>query len=114
MTDRYDRAIAYFTKNPKRIAISWFSSSSRAYFEPGYLFAYASKDPYNAGRNTDLGCLTMIRYDSSIFKAETQALTDEIASDTRLPKDPDDITVENLHVFAEWQRRLDKELNRVW
>ena len=39
-------------------------------------------------------------------------LTDEIQADTRIPKTWDDITLEDLPVFSEWQRKLDKYYNR--
>lgn len=36
-----------------------------------------------------------------------------LAADKRIPKKPEGITPENLKHFAEWQRRLDIELNRA-
>jgi hypothetical protein len=39
-------------------------------------------------------------------------LTKAIRADARIPEGPQWITVNDLPVFAEWQRRLDKELKR--
>lgn len=55
-------------------------------------------------------CLTMIR---NGWQGPTPELTTAIQSDDRLPCSPRQITPAHLPVFAEWQRRLDRELNRV-
>lgn len=63
-----------------------------------------------AGETTNnryAGCLTMVRGN---FTAETPELTAEIRADERIPKNVREITRESLPVFAEWQRRLDREL----
>jgi hypothetical protein len=38
-----------------------------------------------------------------------ERLWDSIANDRRLPTESSDITVEDLPVFAEWQRELDQK-----
>ena len=43
----------------------------------------------------------------------TPELTKAIRKDPRIPKLPKNITVADLPVFAEWQRRLDKEIRGV-
>lgn len=65
-----------------------------------------------AGSNS--GCLTMIRNRSELANGVTGRpdLTSEIERDERLPCKPQYITVDHLPVFAEWQRRLDRELMR--
>jgi hypothetical protein len=55
------------------------------------------------------GCLTMIRRSTTNI-AYTQKLTEAIRADERLPKNWGDIEPHHLPVFAEWQRRLDKEI----
>lgn len=57
------------------------------------------------------GCLTMIRSGERHI-AETESLTRRIRADERIPDSVEGITRSNLHVFAEWQRILDKELGR--
>jgi MoxR-like ATPase len=77
------------------------------------LFAYAGTlDKFTrTEEGLPCGCLTMIRSDEG-FVAQTSALTKAIKADTRIPDDPEKITLRHLPVFAEWQRRLDKELGR--
>lgn len=68
---------------------------------------------YRHSADTDMpcGCLTLVRCGS--MDAQTPELTDAIRADERLPLQVDDITREHLPVFAEWQRRIDKELGRT-
>lgn len=56
-------------------------------------------------------CLTAVR--NIGVGAETRELSDAIRSDKRIPDDERLIRSEHLPVFAEWQRRLDKELGRT-
>ena len=108
MPDKYDGAIDRLTENPNTIWETWNSPHS---FFAGCLFMYASKDGYP---HDDIGCLTTIRRNDGFGRlACTPELTEAIRADERIPKNARDIKVEDLPVFAEWQRRLDKELNRV-
>lgn len=102
--DKYDKAITYLTKHPEAIYTAWIYPYSTP---GGCLFTLCAST--ETGRIT-CGCLTQIRGDGML--AETQSLTEAIQSDRRIPRKPDLITVEHLPVFAEWQRRLDKELKR--
>lgn len=103
--DKYDRAVAYLTEHPEEIQEAWANPIRH---EAGCIFGYA------AGPDRKMihyiGCLTQIK--GGLFRAETEALTEAIRADVRIP-DRFDITVLNLPVFAEWQRRLDVELNRT-
>jgi len=98
MTDKYDEAIAYLTARPDRIYYAW----DHPYEPMGALFRYAGEG---------CGCLTQIRSDPEM-RAATPELTAAIRADKRIPLSPKDITVELLPIFAEWQRRIDKELGR--
>lgn len=118
MSDKYDEAIAYLTKHPDAIQDAW--QAGDVHEEAGCLFVavapehqlYGHSVPFTSGG--DCGCLTTIRCGDSRFAlAWTKELTEAIRADERIPKDPDDITVEHLPIFAEWQRRIDKELNRA-
>jgi len=97
MPDKYDLAIEILKKNPTTmIGEAW---TDPEHHEAGCLFMWANKST---------GCLTQIRkYQES---SRNYPQIEEIAKDERIPKDWDEITVETLPVFAEWQRRLDKEL----
>ncbi len=112
MDDRYDRAIEFLTRNPGDIYRCWSSANSDD--EKTSLFLYATEN----GNNIDdrCGCLTQIRdvsdgYSLSVvYDRDTDLairLTGEIHNDERIPKKSEDITVDSLPVFAEWQRRLD-------
>lgn len=106
--DKYDKAISYLKEFPSEIFPAWRDPSTHVC---GCLFQYAN---YNGEFNMHVkyGCLTQIR-GTNYKVAATDKLTNEIRQDERIPDSYDRITVDNLHVFAEWQRRLDKELNRV-
>ncbi len=111
--DRYDRDAAYLTDNPEKIKEAWQFPTSK---KGGSLFVKAARniDQLTIG-DSWCGCLTQIRIGGPIgYVAETLELTEAIHADTRLPDDVDAITIEHLPVFAEWQRRLDMELQREW
>ncbi|MGE0289092.1 MAG: hypothetical protein AB7I42_22800 [Bradyrhizobium sp.] len=106
MADKYDKAMAYLLAAEtdedftERVWDAW-----RAPYDTdgGALFQHAGTGP-------DCGCLTSVRRGS--FDAETPELTAAIRADERIPKYCADITRDNLPVFAEWQRRIDRELGR--
>lgn len=107
--DKYDEAIAYLTEHPSKIQTAWNWPDDDLYgdgeINGGCLFQIV-------GDYEECGCLTQIRLNPYRI-APTAALTDAIRADERIPKSPEQITIADLPVFAEWQRRLDKELNRV-
>lgn len=70
------------------------------------LFDGCSKNRRGAKYGDYCGCLTQVASGSHL--AENQFLTDLILKDKRLPFKTDEITVHNLPVFAEWQRKMDK------
>jgi hypothetical protein len=96
--------VQYLTKHPDEILMAWrFPSEGTV----GCLFNFAGdKDRYGER----CGCLTQVK--DKVSRAQTPALTKAIRADARIPKGPQWITVKDLPVFAEWQRRLDKELER--
>lgn len=98
--DKYDKEIAELTANPNEIYMHWVCASP--------LFQFATRR--SLGSLIGCGCLTQVR--SLAFEAETPELTASVRADKRIPKYAQDISVEDLPVFAEWQRRLDKELKR--
>lgn len=104
--DKYDEAIEYLTTNPEEIENKWHNPSTMH----GCLFQFATPTGHAKGAS---GCLTLIRRDHDLRVLGRPDLTEAIRNDTRIPILSGDIRVEHLPVFAEWQRRLDKELNRV-
>lgn len=103
--DKYDKQIARLTANHTLIKEQWLDGIG--------LFAFCTpsgKWDYRPD-GCCCGCLTMVRADPERM-AWTDQLTRAIRADRRLPKDVVDITVKHLPVFAAWQRRLEKELNR--
>ena len=105
MGDKYYKAVQYLTKHPEKIKDAWNFPFT---FSSGCLFNYAGDT-----KNSGIGCLTQIRKNEDghvSVNAETPELTEEIRKDKRIPKNPKYIRVKHLPVFAEWQRRLDKEL----
>jgi hypothetical protein len=94
--DKYDLAIEILKKDPTMITEAW---SNPEHHEAGCLFMWACKS---------MGCLTLIRKYQEFSSQFPQVA--EIAKDERIPTRPNQITIESLPVFAEWQRRLDKEL----
>jgi hypothetical protein len=93
--DKYDEAIAYLTQHPEEIYDAW---------NERYLHLFD-----RCGLRSTCGCLTQVKYEHK--QAQTPALTAAIRADDRIPE-AEKITVDDLPVFAEWQRRLDKELGR--
>lgn len=103
----YDRQIAKLTENPQQIQIDWSIGEG--------LFKFV--EPQDKMFYEHSGCLTMIRDRPQLSKAYTNSgvdekLTLEIASDERIPKYNNDITVESLPVFKEWQEKIDKLLEQ--
>lgn len=122
MMDKYDDAVAHLTARPGQIEDAWNHPYEH---EAGCLFGYCCRsdewDPNIVAKalGTDgfvtCGCLTQVRRSktrSAPYVAGTADLTREIQDDDRIPDAPSHISVEDLPVFAEWQRRLDKELGR--
>lgn len=98
--DIYDEAVEYLTKHPEKIEEAWNYTDARV---GGILFEYTGPG---------CGCLTQVKTGSELFKGPTPELEEAIRADPRIPLGVDSITVESLPVFAEWRRRLDKELGR--
>lgn len=103
--DKYDDAIAYFAEHPNEILDAWKSPYKHA---AGCLFQKATKNGLGHG----YGCLTEVRRWPQM-PAQTCALTQAIRADRRIPMDPNDITLDHLKIFAEWQRRIDRELRNI-
>jgi hypothetical protein len=96
--DEYDKAIAYLTEHPNEIGIAWAHPGT---MPGGCLFNFVPG--FGA-----YGCLTMIR-GGQAYNARTEELTNAIRNDKRLPSWSSKVRVKHLPVFAEWQRRLDKD-----
>lgn len=99
--DKYDKQIAYLTKNPNEIRSQWMRAVG--------LFQFTGN--YSASPDRSIGCLVMLRVKPNIYNAPTEKLKTAIANDERIPKEVGDITIESLQAFAEWQRRIDGGMN---
>jgi len=99
--DKYDEAVEYLTKYPDSISHAWKSPTG---CDAGCLFQFVESRPGLCG------CLSQIR--AGRWDAETPQLTAAIRADGRIPVEPEDITVNHLPVFAEWQRKIDRILKR--
>ncbi len=120
--DAYQLAVEFLHEHPEEIQMAWAAGSGNP--EESHLCGILFKFATPRGLSTDqryehggliCGCLTMIRGDDMI--AWTDELTVAIRNDERIPEYSDEITVDHLPVFAQWQRRLDLVLGRtppVW
>lgn len=90
MTDKYDEAIEHLTLHPSQIPSAWIDPSHHF---AGCLFTFVGS-----------ACLTMIR--NRPDKWTGVPWHDEIVADERIPSNSSAITVEDLPVFAEWQRKI--------
>ncbi len=126
MSDKYDRAIEFLTEHPEKIKDAWghdlLDVPAELESDCHDLFGYVENGrgtievwekhvrPDGEGPTPFAGCLTQVKARTHI--GQTPELTAAIVADHRIPDDPDNITVDDLPVFAEWQRRIDKELGR--
>lgn len=110
MKDKYDEAVEYLTAHPEVISEAW----NRPHKTRGGCLFMPTDVVYNEDfQEARCGCLTQIRRSEGIYSnGPTPELTAAIRADERIPKTKETITVDSLPVFAEWQRRIDTELNR--
>ena len=126
--DKYDKAIAYLTRHPEHIHDAWGCPGDYQ-GRGGELFGFVGPDWSSSSNSYEVrgevsgtcGCLQQIR---QAYKNEDVQYMNEldstdmalsfwprqwarIAMDRRLPAESEDIGVEDLHVFAEWQRKID-------
>lgn len=109
--DKYDESIAYLKKHPTEIMRAWNMPLVRS---GGALFTMTGLtgtfcDSTKRG-GSYCGCLTQVK--AKKCPAYTPRLTKLIRADKRIPDSPEKVTVRHLKAFADWQRRLDKELGR--
>ena len=111
--DKYARAVEYFQSLNGTFGEEVHDAWARpSHHQHGCLFQFASKTG-DASFGNSIGCLTMIAAPGGSYVAETDTLTKAIKADTRLPGHYTEIRPEHIPVLAEWQRRLDRELQRV-
>lgn len=124
--DKYDKAIDWLCENAGTAAKSHYQSVVEyAWDEPEHeahcLFQHASVtgewEDYFTHRGCYCGCLTQIRSSSRQYVGATPAITAAIRDDKQIPCDINelkDLRDEELRAalqpFAEWQRRLDREI----
>ncbi len=120
--DKYDKAVAWLTKHPKHIENTW----NRAFCLPSQLAEIADITKVqklahkrasclfeSCGFHQRSGCLTQVAHGSS-RQSGTPKLTRAIRADKgNIPKNGGAIKVKDLPLFANWRRRIDKELAKA-
>lgn len=101
----YESQIAHLTENPNDIKPHWSSGLG--------LFKLMG-----TGLDETRGCPTIIRNNENKSLGHQQyafvngvpnhEFTEQLSKDTRIPKSIDDVTVEHLPIFAEWQEKYDE------
>lgn len=104
--DIYDEAIEHLLDNEDLIQSAWNCPID---YYGGCLFLAASS---SGEPRWGCGCLTQIRSGSSAPELSQEMIL-AIQNDSRIPYDVEDISAENLHAFAEWQRKIDLYLGRI-
>lgn len=113
--DNYDKAIEYLKSNPAQILDIW--DDPKSHFS-GILFQAVTPDGTGQVNSYDEFCGDICEIHSNLASAWTDELLEEIIKDFRIPEIfashnyKPKITVELLPLFAEWQRKIDKALNR--
>ena len=114
MPDKYDEAIEYLVEWPEDLDEAWGLPDEAP---GGFLFQFCEPDGNDDGK---IGCLTMVHRGFS--EAFTSELTAAIRADNRLHCDIDELYTALLSTdspdarrailqpYAEWQRRMDREI----
>lgn len=109
--DKYDEQIKKYKdiENPEQqrqqISNDWTKAMG--------LFQFVIDKRYKIEGPNDYGCLTLIRAGEHFAYRggnKDYELTRQIREDERIPKEHTDIDLDNVHIFAEWQRKLDEEI----
>jgi hypothetical protein len=128
--DKYDRAIDYLVENPQDICRAWKTPGEVTRPEVAQahcLFQFVTPTGKEIKRpdGKPCGCLSQVSGGLCVgANAWTDELTKEINNDDRIPWDmvefesvvnrlPKEQRARRFYIFADWQRRLDREL-RSW
>lgn len=120
MPDKYDLAIEYLREHPDEIRDAWSDGYGGSHpacclFKAASPSGCANRAPHAKG-SAACGCLTLVRRGVDDWEMPQTAWTPELAeairTDERIPTSDKEITLDHLPVFAEWQRRIDRELGR--
>lgn len=107
--DRYSQEVERLTAkaagDTQALLKSWGN------MEPLFRFVHPKYDCEVLPGGGQCGCLTQIRARTQV--AFSEELTIAICADERLPTNACEIAAANLPVFAEWNRRIDRELGRT-
>jgi len=113
--DLYDKAISYLHDNPDKVQEVW--DDPKSHFS-GILFQSVTPSGYSEENSDGLFCGDICEIRSFLAHAWTETLEEQINADPRIPKlyaNNDflpKMSIDTLKVFAEWQRKIDVELNR--
>lgn len=113
--DLYDKALSYFQDHPDRIQDVWDDPKSHY---AGVLFQAVTPSGYSEENDEGLFCGDICEIRSFLAHAWTESLENAINADPRIPKLYANnnylpkMSLDTLQVFAEWQRKIDVELDR--
>lgn len=117
--DEYDEAIDAFmelwndTEGVERLNLIRAAWSEPGASKMGVLFDHTGWDGQHTREDALCGCLTQIkRHDGRPGKGLDDGFLVDLMADDDIPSSPLDISPENVQAFAQWQRRVDKELGR--
>lgn len=97
--DIYDQEIAILKAHPERIYDHWN-------YETPLFAVLGDYDDYHHG------CLTQIKSRPHDYQSKNNIFDKQIAKDDKIPDDGHEITVDDLEVFANYQRAADKIYGR--
>lgn len=102
----YDKQIQELIEVPYRIFKDWYDAYGL------FKFVGCENGSTREKRGEKFsGCLTMIKSSPDFFAylngIPDIELTEAIKADKRIPKNKNGITLKNLHVFKEWQEKID-------
>jgi hypothetical protein len=110
--DAYDEAVAYLKEHRDEIFGAWRDGFVTEELNPHHahiLFRPCGHRRWNADGQL-CGCLTQVKNGMGV--AATPELTEAIRLDQKVPEYGTQIRAHHLEAFADWQRRIDRELGR--
>lgn len=111
----YDEAVQFLQEHPEKIYSTWCNPYTH---KAGRLFDYLTANRGKLyweqdGQSYQCGCLTQLKGGDDCYRIPQEELLQQIREDPRIPIQGEDITVEHLEVFKEYQELADK-LIRNW
>lgn len=102
----YDEQVEYLNRNPNMILSDWINAKG--------IFKFIGQEG-NDSTGTG-GCVTTVRNTSDVVRIrgiEQEEFTQTIRNDTRIPEKGEDIGIEDLLIFKEYQEMGDSIRRRM-